>query len=115
MRDKFSTTSSYGNAKLTYPVALITADEVALAGGKYNTKNENYYLRDNYNYWTMTSSRFLSSSVKGAIMCVVANGQFSETVVDNSLGIRPVINIRSDILISSGDGTVNSPYQLKLK
>ena len=115
MRDKFSTTSSYGNGQLTYPVALITADEVALAGGKYNTKNENYYLRGNYNYWTMTSSRFLSSSVKGAIMCVVANGQFSETVVGNSLGIRPVINIRSDILISSGDGTVNSPYQLKLK
>ena len=115
MRDQFSTTSSYGNGQLTYPVALITADEVALAGGKYNTKNENYYLRGNYNYWTMTSSRFLSSSVKGAIMCVVANGQFSETVVGNSLGIRPVINIRSDILISSGDGTVNSPYQLKLK
>ena len=29
--------------------------------------------------------------------------------------IRPVINIRSDVLISSGDGTLDNPYHLKLK
>ena len=29
-------------------------------------------------------------------------------------GLRPVINIRGDVLISSGDGTVDSPYQLTL-
>ena len=62
MRDQFSTTSSRGNAKLTYPVALITADEVALAGGKYNTKNENYYLRTNGYFWTMTPSYFHATS-----------------------------------------------------
>ena len=36
--DKFSTTSSRGNGDLTYPIALITADEVALAGGRYGLK-----------------------------------------------------------------------------
>ena len=27
-------------------------------------------------------------------------------------GLRPVINIRSDVLISSGDGTIDNPYHL---
>ena len=57
-RDKFSHTSAKGNALLTYPVALITADEVALAGGYSGSKNENFYLRTNGYYWTMSPSYF---------------------------------------------------------
>ena len=40
IRDKFSNTTSKGNGLLEYPVALITADEVALAGGLSDIKNE---------------------------------------------------------------------------
>ena len=40
INDKFSNTTAFGNGLLKYPVALITADEVALAGGKANFKNE---------------------------------------------------------------------------
>ena len=29
-------------------------------------------------------------------------------------GVRPVININSDILISEGDGTTDNPFKLKL-
>ena len=32
----------------------------------------------------------------------------------NFLGIRPVTNIRSDVLISQGDGTVENPFILNL-
>ena len=28
--------------------------------------------------------------------------------------VRPVINLSKDVLISSGDGTIENPYQLKL-
>ena len=42
--DKFSTTASRGNAKLKYPVAFITADEVAPSGGKTSADNNDYYL-----------------------------------------------------------------------
>ena len=117
IRDEFSTTSSRGNAKLTYPVALITADEVALAGGKYNTKNENYYLHTGGNYWTMTPFNFDSAGLASYVSCVNSTGNITHWIYvsSNITVLRPVINIRSDVLISSGDGTMESPYQLKLK
>ena len=114
MRDQFSTTSSRGNAKLTYPVALITADEVALAGGKYNTKNENYYLRTNGYFWTMTPSDFSASYAYASVFRVDPTGVLVNSWVTISLGVRAVINLRSDLLISSGDGTAQNPYILSL-
>ena len=36
--------SSQGNKALTYPIGLITADEVAYAGGVYGSSNSSYYL-----------------------------------------------------------------------
>ena len=115
MRDQFSTTSSRGNAKLTYPTALITADEVALAGGKYNTKNENYYLRTNGYFWTMTPSYFNASNAHAYVSYVNPTGLLNPGWVTSWLGVRAVINLRSDLLISSGDGTVENPYQLTLR
>ena len=115
MRDQFSTTSSRGNAKLTYPTALITADEVALAGGKYNTKNENYYLRTNGYFWTMTPSYFYASHAYAFVWHVNPTGNIVDSWVTISVGVRAVINLRSDLLISSGDGTVENPYQLTLR
>ena len=114
IRDKFSVTSGYGNAKLTYPIGLITIDEVALSGGKYNTKNENYYLHTNGYYWTMTPLSFLSSYIYVYGSYVSPTGFFNRNTVNSSFGLRPVINIRGDVLISSGDGTVDSPYRLTL-
>ena len=115
IRDKFSTTSSKGNALLTYPVALISADEVTLAGGINNAKNENYYLMTNGPYWTMSPSQFYSASASANIWCVLSNGTLNNgSIVSNSRGLRPVINISPNVLISQGDGTMENPYVLKL-
>ena len=113
--DRFSTTTAYGNAKLTYPIALITADEVALAGGKYNTKNENYYLRTNKHYYTMTPNSFNSSVFKARVNVVYHTGQImSLSNVNLPNGIRAVINLSKDVLISQGDGSIEHPYELRL-
>ena len=113
IRDQFSITLSYGNIKLEYPIALIMVDEVALAGGKTNTKNENYYLHTNNSFWTMTPSYF-NAAVYANVWLVTQTGNMTFNSVTFVGGIRPVINIRSDVLISSGDGTIESPYQLAL-
>lgn len=42
--DKFTVDSSTGNGKLTYPIALMTADEVSFAGGVYLKKRRNVVL-----------------------------------------------------------------------
>ncbi len=115
IKDKFSVTNDYGNGKLVYPVGLITIDEVALAGGKCNTKNENYYLNSKDNFWTMTPSDFDAGYGYANSVFVNSFGLLANGWVNIRMSLRVVINIRSDVLISSGDGTMDSPYQLKLK
>ena len=42
--DKFTVSNSIGNGKLTYPVGLLTADEVMYPGGRDNSSNSSFYL-----------------------------------------------------------------------
>ena len=112
--DKFSTTSSRGNGELTYPVALITADEVALAGGKHGLKNSDIYLNSNSNIYIMTPVYFSENSVYSFVYGLNSQGMLEIYNVTNFLVIRPVINIRSDVLIQEGDGTTENPFELEL-
>ena len=114
-RDWFSSTVDKGNGLLEYPVGLITADEVALAGGKSRVKNENYYLRTKGYYWTMSPSSFMSTGATAFGIMVDSSGKlYPDVSVASRQSVRPVINIRSDVLIASGDGTIENPFTLKL-
>ena len=101
---------SNASAKLDYPLSLLTIDEVALAGGTYNTANNNYYLYNGQNTWTMSPSDFYSSA---HIWSIDFHGNLdSGYFVANSFGVRPVINLKSDVKISSGDGTSMAPFKI---
>ena len=116
LKDKFSNTSSRGNAKLKYPVALITADEVVLAGGFYNRSNSKYYLSVGGNHQhTISPSSFAYGWAIARMGNISSNGAliFNSSVTGQYI-TRPVINIRSDVMISSGDGTTENPFQLTL-
>ena len=99
--------SSQGNKALNYPIGLISIDEVAYAGGLWGTSNQNYYLYTGYVYWTMTPCHGDAASVFN----VYSNGEIGGNYpVDNaSYGVRPVINLSSDIQIT-GSGTSTDPY-----
>ena len=43
---------------VTNNLGLITADEIVLAGGKYNTDNSTFYLNNNMAYWAGSPYRF---------------------------------------------------------
>ena len=102
------TGSSKGNKKLSNPVGLITADEVVFAGGKGGTNNQSYYLYTGQNYWTMSPYGFNDGYAR--VFCVASNGFLGYSVVYYTWGVRPVINIDSDVTISSGDGTSSNPF-----
>ena len=107
--DKFtSKQSSIGNKALEYPVGLITADEVAMAGGLYNAINRSYYLYTNSNYWPGSPYSF-SSSGRSYGVRVVSSGSLDGYSVNSSLGARPVISLVSTVKLS-GDGTYTYPY-----
>ncbi len=108
--DKFTATNStVGNKLLTYPVGLLTSDEVAMAGGVYQTANRSFYLYTNQVYYTGSPSFFSSGSYayQGAVS---ATGQVSIVAfVYNGSGTRPVISLIPEVVLS-GNGTWSNPY-----
>ena len=80
-----------------------------MAGGLYNTSNNNYYLYTGYHYWTMTPHDFYSGTA--VVNDVRYDGSFSVDGVDSTRGIRvrPVLSLKSDISVT-GTGTQNDPY-----
>ena len=111
--DKFTLTNE--NAKLDYPVSLITADEVSMAGGVYNTINDEYYLYNGQCFWTASPSRYASIDSHANVWSVLPSGSlYPWHYATHSFAIRPVINLKADVQITKGDGTSISPYQIKL-
>ncbi len=112
--DKFKMSNE--SAKLNYPVALITADEVALAGGRayYNgaySPNSNYYLYNGKYFWSLSPSNFASDYSIARVWLVMPSGSLYPWYdVTNSLGVRPVINLRADAQITKGDGSFLNPF-----
>ena len=111
--DLFTTkSSSVGNKALDYPIGLVTVDELTYAGASWNS-NKRFYLYSNSFYFTMTPSIYGSISQVSDMNALLPNGFISSFGVRESLFVRPVINLKSDVEISAGIGTVNDPYVIK--
>ena len=96
-----------------YKVGLITADEVAFAGGAYNKANSTYYLYTGLNshFWTMSPSHFVGTYAY--VWYVYSTGSLNVNVgVDNGHGARPAVSLKSTATITKGDGTINNPYKV---
>ena len=112
VQDRFTVSSSKGNGALTYPVGLITSDEVMYAGGVEGLVNETYYLYTNQDYWTSSSDYF--SNLYAHEISVGFAGDISDYCsVGNEYGVRPVIAINSaSSKVFGGDGASTNPYIL---
>ena len=107
--DKFTVNTSNGNGALTYPVGLITADEVAMAGGVYGIANSSYYLYTNEYYWLGSPDSFISSGY-ARDFSVDLSGYFNNIGVNNNdNGARPVVSLSSKAKLS-GSGTYDDVY-----
>ena len=100
--------SSQGNKALTYPIGLITADEVAYAGGVYGSSNSSYYLYTGQNYWTLSPYYFGGGYAR--MFRVYSYGSLGNGSVSDTNGVRPVINLKANVTISEGDGSSSNPY-----
>ena len=111
--DKFTVNTSNGNGALTYPVGLITADEVLMAGGVFGMGSDNgnssYYLYTNQRYWSGSPSYFFSGSNAYEFDVENSGHIFVYTVAVNPYGARPVISLSSEAKLT-GDGTWNNVY-----
>ena len=99
--------SEDGNGALTYPIGLISMDEVWYAGG-YFSNNTSYYLYTGQHYWTM--SPFDYGGRFASVFGVLANGNLGRhNGVSDTYGVRPVINLKADVQLT-GSGTTDDPY-----
>ena len=102
---------SNAKAKLTYPVGLLTIDEISLAGASVNGSNSTFYLYTGQEWWTLSPSMFGTSTN----FRVTAAGGISYLGSSNELGVRPAISLAPGIQYTDGDGSVNSPYVVETK
>ena len=111
-RDLYTTAaSSIGNKALTYPVGLITYDELVYAGMDNRHTNKLSWAYSTQHYWTMSPSSF--DATLGYAIEWFLNSAGSLTPwwgVGSHLGVRPVINLKSDTLITGGIGTSSDPF-----
>ena len=107
--DKFTVNTSNGTGALTYPVGLITADEVAMAGGKDGSSNSTYYLYTNQYYWSGSPNYFYSTYSNAIEFRVDSSGFLDAGHVYSTGGARPVISLSSKAKLS-GSGTYNDVY-----
>ncbi len=112
-----NSTISSSAKELTRPIGLLTADEVVMAGGAYDVYNTRFYMYygENGYTWTSSPSFFSSWSRIASLWTMNKHGSLTNWYNVRDTGIiRPVINIKSNVIIYGGDGTVNNPYDLGL-
>ena len=111
--DLYTVDSTKGNGALTNPVGLMTADEAAMAGMVNGYLNTLSYVYTGTWYWTMSPYRFNPSGSASSVWYVGGTGNFDYGWVSGGNGVRPVINLKSDVEISGGIGTINDPFIVK--
>ena len=120
--DKFTVDSTVGNGKLTYPIALMTADEVSFAGGLYGTNAPTWYYYNSANdsstgstCWWLLSPSYWSGSYAVVFYVFGSSypGYLNNDIVYSAYGVRPVISLKSCIKYSTGNGSASDPYTIK--
>ena len=117
--------SNQGNKALTYPVGLITVDEVLLSGTgggvfdggqNHQPTSPNSYLTTGNHFWTMTPAGGynpigLTTWYSLVFLVSTSGGMDDYYSLSYPRGLRPAINIRSDVTIN-GSGTKDDPYTI---
>ena len=111
-----NSTYAYTVAKgdITYPIALLTADEVAYAGGVYYLYNPNsysnssYYLNTGEDYFTMSPYNFVASTA--GVFYVRSNGILYSYGVVAALAAVPAVSLKPEDTVKRGTGAYNDPF-----
>ncbi len=125
-KDAFSGSNS--EAKLTYPIGLMTGDEIVYAGGVYNTSLKSpyawYYLNSaggsitGRTYWWLLSpfvwegERYVTGASSWNVRGSDDPGVLDAGYVSYSHGVRPAISLKTCTLWTSGNGAPETPYEI---
>ena len=105
------TTDGNGKGVVSGKVGLITIDEVLFAGGVIGSSS-NFYLKNGSAYCMMSPAGFYTYNDYARAWGVVSAGRIGDFHVASNYGVRPVINLSADTLVT-GSGTSSDPYVKK--
>jgi len=106
--DKFTVDSENGNGDLDYPIGLLTADEINLAGHPYQSLQTTYLTLASGAYrWSLSPFNFLNGF---AFSFYVNAGNLFNNYVGDSRGARPSVSLSKSATISGGNGEFATPY-----
>lgn len=108
-KDRLSVKNSNGVSTLTYPIGLLTADELSYAGYSNSIANTTNFLYTGSSYWTMSPASYNGTK---AYNYIVNTSKLGVAGVDTAYGVRPVITLKKDTKFLSGDGTLATPYKI---
>ncbi len=121
--DAFSVNNT--KAQLTYPIALMTADEISYAGGVWIKNAATWYylnskgsasIKNGQNEWWLLSAASWDTDKSSVVFKVSSSqdrkAQFGAQSVQYKLHVRPVISLKKDLIYKSGDGSATSPYEV---
>ena len=117
IRDAFSVDNS--SAKLTYPVSLMTADEIMFAGGVVGIRMNTPYA------WFISNSAGTQVSTEWWSLSPIRSGSFTQVGYWNSehenlsyssvnftYDVRPIVSLKTCTLWTSGNGNPENPYEI---
>ena len=121
--DAFSVNNT--KAQLTYPIALMTADEISYAGGVWIKSAATWYylnskgnasIKNGQNEWWLLSAASWDTD-KSSVVFKISSAQdrkanFGAQSVQYKLHVRPVVSLKLDVLYKSGDGSASNPYEV---
>ena len=118
IRDAFSVDNT--SAKLTYPVSLVTSDEIAFAGGvalQFMNTPYAWFISNSAGtqvsgWWWSLSPLSWQLSFSGVQRWISDWMNWGFESVDTAQGVRPVISLKSCIKYSTGDGSATNPYTI---
>ena len=112
---KCETTGTDGETD-TNKVGMLTYDEIVYAGGG-SSANSTYYLNNNAtarNWWALSPSLSLNSSSNTygtfSVIELYGDGRIFNCGGTDTISLRPVVSLVSTTTVSSGEGTISSPY-----
>ena len=122
IRDAFSVDNT--SAKLDFPIALMTADEIAFAGGvAAKTMNTPYAwfmsnsaggsITGKTRWWSLSPRTGWGSSSSVWYWDLLSDHAYLHGFrMDLTFAVRPVLSLKSCIKYSTGNGTYNEPYEI---
>ena len=119
IKDAFSVNNA--EAKLKYPIALMTADEIAYAGGVAGTGEPMWYYTNSSlesstgstNWWSLSPLYWAGRNAYSWLVDGSAGpGTLNINDVNVSGGVRPAVSLKTCTLWTSGNGAPETPYEI---